>query len=133
MAQTKHVTTIYKELFRSNGLPKMRSNLGERCPVSGPENTYLSPRSETRRRSAGQRQDNDRGNSQRQLNYKVITIVQCKCKSDSSLKTRYILTKRSYSSRGIPTMLQYVLHRCTYVKGQAWKVNLTNDIRAELE
>jgi hypothetical protein len=31
---------------------------------------------------------------QRQLNCKVIIIVQCK--SVSSLKTRYILTKRSY-------------------------------------
>jgi hypothetical protein len=64
----------------------MRSNLDERCPVSGPENTYLSP--------DGQRQENDRASGQRQSNCKVIIIVQCK--SDRSLKTRYILTKWIY-------------------------------------
>jgi hypothetical protein len=41
----------------------MRPNLGERCPVSGPENTYLSP--------DGQRQENDRANGQRQENDRV--------------------------------------------------------------
>jgi hypothetical protein len=35
-----------------------------------------------------------RVNGQKQLNYEAITIVQCK--SDRSLKTRYILTKRTY-------------------------------------
>jgi hypothetical protein len=51
------------------------------------------------RSSHGRRQENDRASGQRQSNCKAI-IVQCK--SDCSLKTRYILTKWTYSSRDIP-------------------------------
>jgi hypothetical protein len=77
--QAKHVTIIYKERFRSNGLQKT----WDRCPVSGSEKTYLSPRSETRRRSGGQRQNNG-ANGQRQSNRFVDRtsgiIVKCDCR-----------------------------------------------------